>query len=61
VNWDAEQESKEAIELIHQWEPINTEDALELLSADFHEPAVRLYAVSRLGQADDEVSLIQRK
>lgn len=50
-------ESQEALELMHNWEPINVEDSLELLSSTFTEPAVRQYAVGRLMQADDEVIL----
>lgn len=55
VNWQHGQESKEAVELMHKWEPINIENALELLSPTFQEPLVRQYAVGRLMQADDEV------
>lgn len=56
VNWNNEQECKEALELMQKWEPINVEDSLELLSPAFQERAVRQYAVGRLMQADDEVS-----
>lgn len=56
VNWNNEQECKEAVELMQKWEPINVEDSLELLSPAFQEPAVRQYAVGRLMQADDEVT-----
>lgn len=58
MNWNNEQESQEAFELMRKWEAMNPEDSLELLSKDFQEPAVRQYAVSRLMQADDEVLLL---
>lgn len=35
---------------------MDVEDALELLSPAFSHPTVRKYAVSRLRQADDQVS-----
>jgi len=35
---------------------MDVDDALELLSSAFVNPAVRKYAVTRLQQADDEVS-----
>ena len=47
--------SKQAIDLINKWEPIDTADALELLTPLFTNKAVRQYAVSRLKQASNEV------
>jgi len=55
VNWDSETEAKQAIELLSSWEPMDIEDALELLSPQFQHPVVRRYAVSRLQEAPDEV------
>ena len=36
----APQEAKQAAELMAQWAPIDTADALELLSPAFHNPEV---------------------
>lgn len=55
VMWDEPAEEKQALELLEQWAPIDMEDALELLSPAFTNPAVRAYAVSRLTTVDDEV------
>ena len=55
VNWNQPQETKQALELLSNWNPMDVEDALELLSPTFSHPSVRKYAVSRLRQADDEV------
>ena len=55
VNWNQPQETKQALELLSNWNPMDVEDALELLSPSFTHPSVRKYAVSRLRQADDEV------
>lgn len=41
-----------------KWSPMNVEDALELLSPAFTHTKVRKYAVMRLRQADDEVSVV---
>eukprot|EP00899_Mesostigma_viride_P020016 jgi/Mesvir1/28015/Mv20202-RA.1 len=55
VDWGDAQESKQAIDLMQQrWEPIDTADALELLSPSFTSDAVRTYAVGVLARADDE-------
>ena len=40
---------------MRKWQPIDVEDALELLSSQFTHDSVRQYAVSRLAQASDEV------
>lgn len=55
VNWDSETEAKQATDLLPSWQPIDIEDALELLSSQFQCPTVRRYAVSRLHEAPDEV------
>ena len=43
---------------MQKWSLIDVDDALELLSKQFTNTAVRKYAVSRLREADDEVGLI---
>lgn len=58
LNWDVPSEAAQAIDLLSKWSPMDIEDALELLSPQFQHQAVRRYAVSRLQQAPDEVSLI---
>ncbi|RWS23618.1 phosphatidylinositol 3-kinase catalytic subunit type 3-like isoform X1, partial [Leptotrombidium deliense] len=58
VNWNAPTEANQAIELLSNWQPMDVEDALELLSPQFQHPAVRKYAVSRLKQAPDEDLLL---
>jgi len=55
VNWKVSQEAKQALDLLNKWSPMDVDDALELLSPAFVNPAVRKYAVTRLQQADDEV------
>ena len=49
--------SLKAIDLINKWDPIDTVDALELLTPQFTNKAVRQYSVSRLKQASNEVCL----
>lgn len=46
----------QAQELLGKWNPMDVEDALELLSSQFTNRAVRQYAVSRLKGANDDVS-----
>ena len=50
--------SIQALELLGKWNPMDVEDALELLSSQFTNRAVRHYAVSRLKEANDDVSKI---
>lgn len=57
VKWD-DIEAKQAIELMNAWQPMDVEDALELLSSQYQHPAVRNYAVRRLSQASDEDLLL---
>ncbi|XP_066252460.1 phosphatidylinositol 3-kinase catalytic subunit type 3 isoform X2 [Euwallacea similis] len=58
VNWCHQNEVRQALHLINLWVPMDVEDALELLSPNFTNPAVRRYAISRLQQApDDEILL----
>eukprot|EP00003_Mantamonas_plastica_P029479 TRINITY_DN698_c1_g1_i1.p1 TRINITY_DN698_c1_g1~~TRINITY_DN698_c1_g1_i1.p1 ORF type:complete len:705 (+),score=236.36 TRINITY_DN698_c1_g1_i1:789-2903(+) len=54
VDWNDKYESTEAISLLDEWAPIDVDDALELLSAQFKTQAVRNYAVRILGKAEDE-------
>lgn len=49
----------QALELLGKWNPMDVEDALELLSSQFTNRAVRHYAVSRLKEANDDVSKIK--
>lgn len=58
LNWQAPAEVKIALELLATWQPMDTQDALELLSPQFQHPRVRSYAVSRLHQATDEDLLL---
>ncbi|XP_066921593.1 phosphatidylinositol 3-kinase catalytic subunit type 3-like isoform X2 [Clytia hemisphaerica] len=58
VNWNHPSETKQAIELLHKWDPIDPVDALELLTPQFTNKTVRQYAVSRLKQANDEDLLL---
>lgn len=48
----------QALELLGKWNPMDVEDALELLSSQFTNRAVRQYAVSRLKEANDDVSTL---
>lgn len=58
VKWDMALEAKQAIDLLVKWEPMDIEDALELLSPQFQHPAVREYAVTRLKEAPNEDLLL---
>ncbi|CAH1797509.1 unnamed protein product [Owenia fusiformis] len=58
VAWSVPQEEKQGLDMMYKWSPMDAEDALELLSPAFTNPAVRKYAVSRLMQADDEELLL---
>jgi phosphatidylinositol 3-kinase len=54
IDWEDEQEVTVAMELVDLWEFIDVEDALGLLSAQFTHSFVRLYAVKRLEDANDD-------
>ncbi|XP_064474715.1 phosphatidylinositol 3-kinase catalytic subunit type 3-like [Ornithodoros turicata] len=54
VNWSVRNEAAQALELLRAWQPMDVEDALELLGPDFQHPEVRHYAVARLQQADSD-------
>ncbi|XP_057305578.1 phosphatidylinositol 3-kinase catalytic subunit type 3-like isoform X2 [Hydractinia symbiolongicarpus] len=58
VNWNHSQETKQAIDVLHKWDPIDAVDALELLTPQFTNRTVRQYAVSRLKQSSDEDLLL---
>lgn len=58
LNWQSPTEVKTGLELMEAWQPMDTQDALELLAPQFQHPKVRLYAVSRLRQATDEDLLL---
>lgn len=54
VEWSDAQEAKQALDLMRRWAPIDTADALELLSPVFKSEDVRAYAVDVLERAEDE-------
>ncbi|CAH3041450.1 unnamed protein product [Porites lobata] len=58
VDWSQPQEARQALELLGKWNPMDVEDALELLSSQFTNRAVRHYAVSRLKEANDDDLLL---
>lgn len=58
VKWERSAESKIALQLLEQWQPIDVIDALELLSPNFTNPTVRSYAVKRLAEAPDDDLLL---
>lgn len=53
VDWEDEEDAREAVALLPRWAPIDTEDALRLLSHDFRARAVREHAVNALRRASD--------
>eukprot|EP00163_Fabomonas_tropica_P021263 TRINITY_DN3727_c0_g1_i2.p1 TRINITY_DN3727_c0_g1~~TRINITY_DN3727_c0_g1_i2.p1 ORF type:complete len:864 (-),score=149.89 TRINITY_DN3727_c0_g1_i2:265-2856(-) len=57
VDWTDRQEAKQAAELLRDWARPDFDDALELLSSQFHEGTVRGYAVDLLSQASDDALL----
>lgn len=58
INWNHSQESKQAVDMLNRWEPIDAIDALELLTPQYTNKKVRQYAVSRLRHASDEDILL---
>ncbi|CAD7014388.1 unnamed protein product [Ceratitis capitata] len=58
INWEITHEAMQALSLLSKWDPMDVEDALELLSPAFTIQAVRFYAVGRLTQAPDEDLLL---
>jgi hypothetical protein len=53
VDWEDEEESREASHLLARWAPIDIEDALRLLCPEFTAPTVRRFAVAALRHASD--------
>ena len=58
IDWQSRLEAEEAVELMYRWQPLETTDALELLTREFKDPRVRKYAISRLQCADNEELLL---
>ncbi|KAK8768049.1 hypothetical protein V5799_005170, partial [Amblyomma americanum] len=58
VNWQSGPEARQALELVRTWQPMDVDDALELLGPQFGHPAVRRYAVARLRQAHSDDLLL---
>ena len=58
VAWHDQNEAKQAVQLLPKWTQIEVDDALELLGPTFDNPAVRAYAVERLGKSDDDELLL---
>uniref|UniRef100_A0A224Z169 Phosphatidylinositol 3-kinase catalytic subunit type 3 n=1 Tax=Rhipicephalus zambeziensis TaxID=60191 RepID=A0A224Z169_9ACAR len=58
VNWQSGPEARQAVELMRTWQPMDVDDALELLGPQFVHPAVRRYAVARLRQAHSDDLLL---
>ncbi|KAJ1800810.1 Phosphatidylinositol (PI) 3-kinase [Coemansia sp. RSA 2399] len=54
VDWKEPIEAKQATSLLSEWAEISIDDALELLSVDFANNAVRAYAISQLRKASDD-------
>ncbi|KAJ2302360.1 Phosphatidylinositol (PI) 3-kinase [Coemansia sp. RSA 2706] len=54
VDWNDPIEAKQATGLLGEWAEISIDDALELLSANFTNHAVRSYAVAQLRKATDD-------
>ncbi|KAJ2124959.1 Phosphatidylinositol (PI) 3-kinase [Coemansia sp. RSA 1822] len=54
VDWNDPIEAKQATALLAEWAEISIDDALELLSANFTNHAVRSYAVGQLRRATDD-------
>ncbi|KAJ1735374.1 Phosphatidylinositol (PI) 3-kinase [Coemansia biformis] len=54
VDWSDAIEAKQAVALLSEWSEISINDALELLSADSTNHAVRSYAVAQLRKATDD-------
>lgn len=54
MEWEDDEDTREAVRLLGKWAPIDTEDALRLLSHDFRARAVREHAVNALRRATDE-------
>ena len=53
INWQVSSQASQAMELIHQWAPMDVADALELLGPTFTDQGLRQYAVNRMREAPD--------
>lgn len=58
VNWQDNNEARQAVEILPNWTEIDVDDALELLGPTFDNSDVRTYAVERLRKSDDEELLL---
>ncbi|KAL8706170.1 MAG: hypothetical protein Q9201_000748 [Fulgogasparrea decipioides] len=58
VNWQDQNEARQAVQILPKWTEIDVDDALELLGPTVDNPAVRAYAVDRLRESDDEELLL---
>ncbi|KAL9042604.1 MAG: hypothetical protein Q9180_000492 [Flavoplaca navasiana] len=58
VNWQDQNESRQAVQILPKWTEIDVDDALELLGPSLDNPAVRAYAVDRLRESDDDELLL---
>ncbi|KAL8699071.1 MAG: hypothetical protein Q9224_001571 [Gallowayella concinna] len=58
VNWQDQNESRQAVQILPKWTEIDVDDALELLGPSLDNSAVRAYAVDRLRESDDEELLL---
>ncbi|KAL8718863.1 MAG: hypothetical protein Q9225_004053 [Loekoesia sp. 1 TL-2023] len=58
VNWQDQNEARQAVQLLPKWTEIDIDDALELLGPSLDNPAVRAYAVDRLRESDDDELLL---
>ncbi|RKP08211.1 atypical PIKK PI3K protein kinase [Thamnocephalis sphaerospora] len=58
VVWTDPIETRQAVELLNDWSPVNIDDALELLGEGFQNKHVRAYAVKRIAEAGDEELLL---
>ena len=54
VDWNTKTEANQALDLLHRWNPIDVEDALELLGPSFKHPGVRRYAIGRMRSSPDK-------
>ncbi|KAH3763765.1 phosphatidylinositol 3-kinase [Pelomyxa schiedti] len=54
VDWSSDEEVKHAVSLIEEWEPVEIDDAITLLSNKYPHEKVKQYAVTILSKASDE-------
>lgn len=58
INWETATEVRQALALLEKWDPMDSSDALALLSPDFTQPALRKYAIARLQMSSDDELLL---